>query len=363
MGPDEPECPARLEVLYDMLRELEASGRFRDIAPRTARQEELQRVHAPDYIRRLEATAGRESTALDPDTRTSPLSHEAALLAAGGLCRAIEEVHSGRIDNAFALIRPPGHHAERDAARGFCLYNNVAVGAHHARSALGLERVLVVDWDLHHGNGTQHCFEDDPSVLFFSTHRSFTYPHSGRLREVGRGAAMGYTINVPLQPGLGDGEYLAIFEELLKPVAREFQPDFVLVSAGFDPHFRDPLGGMQVTPDGFAAMTRCLLDIAGSCCRGKLVMALEGGYDLEGLRESVREVLKEMAGLRTTDLQAVAAAADRGKVAHLLWRVRRTHRAYWKSLALDQNARPGTVPTLRARVKGNLARLMAYLRS
>ena len=194
----------------------------------------------------------------------------------------------------YALVRPPDTMPKGTRPAGFCLYNNVAIAAHYARNKLGLARILVVDWDLHHGNGTQHCFEDDPSVLFFSTHQAFTYPHSGSLREIGKGRGKGYTVNIPLLPGFGDGDYLVLFERLLKPIALEFEPDLILVSAGFDIHFNDPLGGMKVTPSGFAGMTRVLLDIAAQCCRGKLVMTLEGGYNLEALRDSVREVLKEM---------------------------------------------------------------------
>jgi acetoin utilization deacetylase AcuC-like enzyme len=363
MGPGEPECPERLAVLYAMLQELEESGCFQEIAPRKADREELQRVHAPDYIGHIAATAGKEMTYLDPDTRASALSHDTALLAAGGLCRAIEEVNAGRVDNAFALIRPPGHHAERAASKGFCLYNNVAVGAHFGRSSLGLERILIVDWDLHHGNGTQHCFEDSPAVLFFSTHRAFTFPHSGRLREIGRDRGRGYTINVPLLPGLGDGDFVAIFEKILKPVAMEFKPDFILVSAGFDLHFNDPLGGMRVTPEGFAALTRSLLDVAAACCEGKIVMALEGGYDLEGLRDSVREVLREMAGLRKSDVAGTMATAQREKIAEVIWRVRRRHRRFWKSLDAPPFDGPRDVPSTGERIRGTLSRVVAYFKS
>jgi acetoin utilization deacetylase AcuC-like enzyme len=363
MGADEPECPERLAVLQALLQEDEWSGCLQDIPARMAQKEELQRVHSPAYIERLEATSGQERIDLDEDTRTSPLSHEVALLAAGGLCRAIEQVHLGRVDNAFALIRPPGHHAERSAAGGFCLYNNVAIGARYAQRQLGLARMLVVDWDLHHGNGTQHCFEDDPSVLFISTHRAFTYPHTGMLREIGKAAGKGYTVNIPLLPGCGDGEYVALFETLIKPIALEFQPDFILVSAGFDIHFNDPLGGMRVTPDGFAGMTRVLLDTAMACCKGKLVMALEGGYDLEGLRDSMREVLKEMTGRRTTDIRRIRVSADSQKVDYVIWRVKRMHQKYWPSLALSATGDPAATPSRMDRFRGNLSRWLAYLKS
>ena len=364
MGPDEPECPERLDVLNALLLEPDLSGCFQDISPRMAENDELQRVHSADYIKRLEATSGRGSVYLDEDTRTSPLSNEVAQLAAGGLCRAIEDVHAGRVDNAFALVRPPGHHAERAAARGFCLYNNVAIAARYAQSKLGLARILVVDWDLHHGNGTQHCFEDDPSVLFFSTHQAFTYPHSGRLREIGKGKGKGYTVNVPLLPGFGDGDYLVLFERLLKPIALEFRPDIILVSAGFDIHFSDPLGGMKVTPAGFAGLTRILLDIAAQCCRGKLVMTLEGGYNLEALRDSVRAVLREMVGQRTTDIQSAIASANPKKTAYVIWRVKRMHRKYWKNLALSVSGEPveNHLPVMD-RLRGNMARWMTFFRT
>ncbi|WP_319407853.1 histone deacetylase [uncultured Desulfosarcina sp.] len=363
MGPDEPECPERLDVLYALLEEPELSGCFQNISPCLIARDDLARVHSEDYINRLESTSGKQATYLDEDTSTSPLSNEAAQLAAGGLCRAIEEVHAGRVENAFALVRPPGHHAERAAAKGFCLYNNVAIAAHYAQSKLGLARILVVDWDLHHGNGTQHCFEDDPSVLFFSTHQAFTYPHSGRLREIGKGRGKGYTVNVPLLPGFGDGDYLVLFERLLKPIALEFKPDLILVSAGFDIHFNDPLGGMKMTPAGFAGLTRILLDIATQCCQGKLVMTLEGGYNLEALKDSVREVLREMNGRRTTDIRSFIASADPRKTAYVIWRVKHVHRKYWKTLAMSAAGEPVADHfPIMDRLKGDLARWMAFFR-
>jgi len=363
MGPGELECPERLDVLYALLQEPVLNSCFQDISPSMVAREDLARVHSADYIDHLETTSGKPATYLDEDTRTSSLSNEVAQLAAGGLCRAIEAVHAGQVDNAFALVRPPGHHAERTAARGFCLYNNVAIAAHFARSKLGLARILVVDWDLHHGNGTQHCFEDDPSVLFFSTHQAFTYPHSGSLRETGKGKGKGYTVNVPLLPGFGDGDYLVIFERLLRPIALEFRPDLILVSAGFDIHFNDPLGGMKVTPAGFAGMTRILLDIAEQCCEGKLVMTLEGGYNLEALKASVREVLKEMAGRRTTDIRGMIASADPKKTAYVLWRVNRVHQKYWQCLALSPTGSASAVPSRMDRFRGTLSRWIAYFKS
>lgn len=356
-GPDHPECPERLAVIHAMLQEPDMRGCFEILAPRNAVREELLQVHAPEYIRRLEATAGEANTYLDPDTQASSHSHDAALLAAGGLCLAIERVHTGRLDNAFAVVRPPGHHAERSQSKGFCLYNNVAVGARFAQSRLGLRRILIVDWDLHFGNGTQHCLADDPSFLFFSVHQAFSFPGGGGFNAIGQGPGKGYSVNVPLRPGCGDAEYVAIFEKILKPVALEFDPELVLVSAGFDAHFDDPLGGMRVTPGGFAGMTRSILNIAETCCVGKVVLVLEGGYHLDALRDSVRAVLKELAGIETTDLAAILAAADLKKLKYIFWRVGRIHGERWQSLG------SAAAPSLGERLKENLARILVYFKS
>ena len=364
MGPAQLECPERVWAIHALLQEPEWQGALHEVAPRRAEKSELLRVHSPEYIQKLEATEGKDNVYLDPDTSTSPLSHETALLAAGGLCRSIEMVHAGLLDNAFALVRPPGHHAERAAAKGFCLYNNVAIGARYARQTLGLKRILIVDWDVHHGNGTQHCFEDDPSVLFFSIHRSFLYPGGGSVREIGKRDGKGFTVNVPLLPGFGDGEYVALFEKLLKPIALEFKPDLILVSAGFDIHVNDPLGGMRVTPKGFAAMTRSILDIADACCGGKAVMSLEGGYGLEGLRDSVREVLREMAGKQFTDKLAAMQTASHRKIAVTLWRVKRVHGKYWKNLTSPSASDASdTPPSIGERFRSSIDRLVAYFKS
>ena len=336
---------------------------FKFIKPRKAETEELLAVHSPDYIQCLTDTEGRACTYLDADTQTSPFSHETALLASGGLCRAIDLVKSGELDNAFALVRPPGHHAERSKAMGFCLYNNVAVGVRYAQNHLGLERIMVVDWDLHHGNGTQHCFEDDPSVLFFSIHQVSSFPGSGKLSEVGKGSGRGLTVNLPLLGGSGDGEYTVLFEKVLKPIALEFKPELILVSAGFDIHVNDPLGGMRVTSQGFAALTRSILDTAANCCQGKVVMTLEGGYDLKGLEESVRAVLREMAGLHKTDLGSIIAAADAKRLKTLLWRIRNIHGKYWQRLAQSLADDPDPAPSVVERLMDTAARVAAYLKN
>jgi acetoin utilization deacetylase AcuC-like enzyme len=332
MGAQHPESPERLEAIYAMLGEPDMKGQFIDVPVRRAERDELLLIHSSDYVDRLAATKGKAHTYLDPDTQTSAGSYEAALLAAGGLCEAVSMVDSGEIDNAFALVRPPGHHAERSRAMGFCLFNNVAIGAGYARERLKLDRLLVVDWDLHHGNGTQHSFEEDPSVLYFSTHQYPYYPGTGAFNETGRGEGEGLTVNVPLPVGCGDGEYLGIFEKILRPVALEFNPQMILVSAGFDIYEGDPLGGMQVTPQGFAGLTRSIMEMADACCAGKVVITLEGGYHVHGQRDSVKEVLKELSGKSKTSLSDIIDEGDPRALESIIQHATEVHGHHWKNV-------------------------------
>ena len=332
MGPYHPECPERLEAIYAMLDDTDMRGQFQEVPVRRAEIDELLLIHSPEYVEELAATEGKDYTYLDPDTQTSSGSYEAALLAAGGLCEAISLVHSGELDNAFALVRPPGHHAEKARAMGFCLFNNVAVGARFAQEHLRLQRVLVIDWDLHHGNGTQHSFENDPSILYFSTHQYPFYPGSGGLHEVGIGKGEGFTVNVPLSGGYGDAEYVGIFDRILRPITLEFNPDIILVSAGFDTHREDPLGGMRVTPAGFAAMTRSIMQMGEECCTGKIVLTLEGGYDIQGQCDSVKAVLNEMSGKTHADVANIAAQADPRAMEAATKKVIEIQKRYWKSV-------------------------------
>jgi len=330
-GPYHPESPRRLEVLYSMIDE-ELAGKFVEIEPIEAEKEMLLWIHDPSYVSRVAATAGKEFTSLDPDTSTSSGSYEAALLAVGGLCKTISMVMEGELDNGFALVRPPGHHAERARAMGFCLFNNVAIGARYAQNRLGAKKVLIVDWDLHHGNGTQHSFEQDATVLYFSIHQYPYYPGSGSLRETGRGDGQGYTVNVPLSVGNGDVEYVGIFERIVKPIAREYRPDMILISAGFDIYANDPLGGMNVTATGFAAMTRCVLDVAAEVCNGRVVATLEGGYNTQGLRECGKAVLEEMIGLKRTDPAEVMTKGPQGSLEGIVKEVTRVYGQFWRGL-------------------------------
>ncbi len=289
-----PEHPGRLTAIRDLLsREPVAGLRFEP--GEAASREQLGRVHATNYLDDIYALRGQSAWLDEDTTAVSRGSVEAAEVAAGTAVRAVELVMSGAAQSAFALVRPPGHHAEPLRARGFCLFNNVAVAAAHAQSALGCRRVLVVDWDVHHGNGTQDIFWADPDVMLFDVHRAAPfYPGSGLLEEVGGGLGRGSTVNVPLPEGSGDPAMLAAFHDILIPAARWFRPDLILVSAGFDPHRLDR--ALNVSYDGFAAMTGVVRALADELCQGRLALVLEGGYHLESLSNGVRAVLEVLAG-------------------------------------------------------------------
>ncbi len=289
-----PEHPGRVSAVLDLLAREPIEG-VRLAGGRAATYEELLRVHTSAYLQDIFSLRGKNAW-LDMDTTAvSPGSVEAAEVAAGTAIAAVEALINGDAKRAFALVRPPGHHAEPVRARGFCLFNNVAVAAAHAQSVLGCERVLILDWDAHHGNGTQDIFYSDPDVLFFDIHRAAPfYPGSGSMDEVGAGLGDGTTVNVPVPADTGDWVYLKILRELLTPVVASFKPDLILVSAGFDAHRFDL--ALNVTYEGFAAMTGILQELADEHCQGRLAMVLEGGYNVESLAHGVHSVLKVMAG-------------------------------------------------------------------
>ena len=284
---EHPENPGRLTAIRARLEKEGLFDRCRRLPARDATDEELLAVHDGSLLSTIAATARLEFVQLDPDTYASRDSSRAARLAAGGLIDLTLAVRAGALGNGFALLRPPGHHAEVDRAMGFCLFNNVAVAAAAARRA-GARRVLIVDWDLHHGNGTQSTFWNDPNVLYFSTHQYPFYPGTGAADEVGGPDARGRTVNVPWPSGCGDAEYAAAFDRVLLPIARRFEPDLVLVSAGFDAAEGDPLGSMRLSPAGYATMTERLRKLAD----GKLVLALEGGYNLDAIARSAEACLR-----------------------------------------------------------------------
>lgn len=336
-GSAHPESPNRLSVIHELLDKVFPALPL--IQPRLATEDELALVHDPFYIQTVAGTDGRMHSQLDPDTGTSPRSYEVARLAAGGLLEAVDKIlktppppsgEKSELDtphSAFAFVRPPGHHAEADHAMGFCLFNNIAVAAAYAKEKHGLKRVLIVDWDLHHGNGTQHSFYEDPSVLFFSSHQYPYYPGSGNYDQTGSGAGEGFTVNAPFPTRFGDAEYIRVYSEILKPIALEYKPELVLVSAGFDPYYQDPLGGMGVTGEGFGVLASIVREIADSTCNGRVLLTLEGGYNPDGLRDGVRAVLNAFSKPLQSVTVPAAPSADR-----VIKSITSIQKKYWKSL-------------------------------
>lgn len=328
-GEDHWESPKRLERVYDMLDRLDGTWPISYLPARLADEQTLQLVHAPAYIRQIADTANYAHSRLTGDTFATEGSFEAASLAAGSVVAAIDAVLEGRARSVFVLARPPGHHAEASRASGFCLFNNVAIGARYARQVKQLSKVLVVDWDVHHGNGIQHIFEQDPAVLYFSSHHYPMFPGTGYFLETGRGAGEGFSINVPLGKNWHDGDYATVYERLLKPVAKAFKPDLILVAAGFDNHAKDPLGKMKVTEQGFAGLTRILMDLAHVCCDDRLVLVLEGGYHGDALASCVKAVLGELCGRTRSNVKQLAATASARRTEPVIQRCIHVLQRFW----------------------------------
>jgi acetoin utilization deacetylase AcuC-like enzyme len=281
-SPGHPERPARLAAILEQLDRTGQRARMRELTPRAASDDELLAVHTPAAIERLDDAASRGGDWLDPDTYVSPVSAFAARRAAGATLVATEAVLAGEVRAAFAAVRPPGHHATRERQMGFCLLNNVAVAAAAALDA-GLERVAIVDWDVHHGNGTQAIFEAEPRVFYASTHAAPFYPGTGAVSDTGEGAARGTKVNIPLPAGTGDAGFVAAYEQAVLPALDRFRPQLLLVSCGWDAHARDPLAPLAVSTAGYTAVARLVIEAAASLCEGQLVVALEGGYDEHAL--------------------------------------------------------------------------------
>jgi len=285
--PGHPENQRRLKILLRVLEEYKMLPRLMPIAALPITPARLERVHERHYVEQVQSMAQRGGGHLDMDTYVRAASYEAAQMAAGGLVEATRAVLEGEMDNAFALVRPPGHHALRSRGMGFCLFNNVAVAARYALAEYKLDRILIVDFDVHHGNGTQAEFEGDPAVMYVSTHQYPYYPGTGHWSETGYGRGAGNIVNVPLSGRVGDKGFARIFQEVVEPAAWRFQPQLILVSAGYDAHWDDPLASMLLSVGGYSAIAKALVALAKELCAGKLVFTLEGGYHLEALAYSI----------------------------------------------------------------------------
>lgn len=294
-GGAHPERPERLQTLHA---HLDATGLTKDLItlePRHVDTSWLEKAHTPEHIANVKSRCTQGITYMDDfDTRICPLSFDIARLAVGATFEAIDAVMDVRVHTAFCAVRPPGHHAERNHAMGFCLFSNAVIAARYIQETYSLERVAIVDWDVHHGNGTQHILETDPSVFFFSIHQYPHYPGTGRADETGIGAGEGFTLNAPVPAGSDDTMYLRIFDDVFLPAMNAFKPQFVIISAGFDAHRSDPLSATQVTESGFAEMTKRVMTVARDHAAGRLISLLEGGYDLGGLSHSVESHIKEL---------------------------------------------------------------------
>ncbi len=324
----DPTHVERAERLLSIQRALDASGvraMVQQLTPRPATQDELLAVHTTDHVDTINRYAMRGGGYIDTDTYMVEGSLEAAYLAAGGAITAVVAVLEGTAPNAFAFVRPPGHHATPDRAMGFCLFNNIAVAARAALQQFGLARVAIVDYDVHHGNGTQDIFYRDGQVLFCSTHAAPYYPGTGRVDEIGTGDGAGATLNVPMPYGVGDVGYQRVFEQVIIPALHRFQPQLILVSAGYDAHWSDPIGPMVVSVQGFASMTKMLVDAAGELCDGRIVLVLEGGYNLEAVGASALASLQVLLGQTPTHGEMGRITAPEPELTRLIATLQQQH--------------------------------------
>ncbi len=336
-GYSHPESPERTKTIFSALDELSEKNHFLEPSFEKVEKKTLLLNHSNNLIRTVMATAGEKYSALDPDTLTSAQSYDAACLAVGALNKGVDLLFQNQVDNCFALVRPPGHHAERGRCMGFCLFNNVALAARYALEKYDVQRILIVDWDVHHGNGTQNSFYDTDKVMYMSIHQSPLFPGTGAFHEMGVDKGAGYTINIPLPGGQGDLEYANIFNTLVREIGSQYEPELIIISAGFDAYHADAISSMRLTHSGYAYMTKVLMEMADEFCGGKVLVSLEGGYNLTGLKEGVFAVLSELKGrsLGTeflSDLSPeIAEALSLEQKPHpAIERVREVAKKYWK---------------------------------
>lgn len=296
--PGHPECPERCDAIMAAIKEKVPDGRLRRVNARAAEVKDLLRCHTREYVESArEDIEGGAASLRTGDTDVSEKSHDAALVAAGGVMSAVDAVIAGEVSNAFCVVRPPGHHATGSRGMGFCIFNNVAIAARYAQNQHGINKVLIVDWDVHHGNGTQDIFYSDPTVFYFSTHQWPLYPGTGRIVETGEGDGKGYTLNCPLSAGSGRKEVVGAFRQKLLPAMKGFAPDLVMISAGFDARKGDLIGNMVLSDKDFAELTQILIEVASQYSGGRIISVLEGGYTLAGLASSSVAHVKALAGL------------------------------------------------------------------
>ncbi len=330
-GPTHIESPRRLEVIYERIEKPDIKDLYVNIAPRPANIEELLWNHSQDYIETIAQSKGKDIVQFDPDTYAGAYSWDAAINAVGACFNCLDKLITNQFRAGFALVRPPGHHAEYSKARGFCLFNNIALAAHYAINKLGAQRILIVDFDLHHGNGTQWSFYNSSNVLYFSTHQFPYYPGTGSLDEIGEGEGEGFTVNIPLFRGVRDEDMANIYEQILMPIAYSYNPDFILVSAGFDIYVDDPLGGFQISLNGFSIIANYLFDISKHTCPGRLFFVLEGGYNLYGLSEGVATIIKEIGlGQRDKIFDAELSLSPSVSILDTISEVKKIYSNYWK---------------------------------
>jgi len=327
------ESPKRMLAFEAIMQHPSLADKWADVRPRPATTHEIAWVHSAEYIRQVEQTSGKRLSSFDIDTQATAHSYDTALLAAGGVFTLLDKIQNSEAARGFAFVRPPGHHAERERAMGFCIFNNTALGARYLKERHGVERIMIVDIDAHHGNGIQAAFYDTDEVLYVSMHLFPGFPGTGKLGEVGIGKGEGYTINIPLGKGQGDRDFARIVRHLVYPLAREYRPEILLVPCGFDLYLHDRLGGMRCTPNGYALITRLLIEIAEDTCNGRIAFIAEGGYSMKGIRECGLRVMEELCDVSTLNgkMSDKIKRANPAKIS-ILKKVFEVQKKYWKLL-------------------------------